>query len=183
MKWNGLNLCEPDQQEVLLNIFKQGNFKAVFFDNISCLCQGMKENEADSWEQVDNWFKNLRINKITPVIIHHANREGKDMRGTSKREDPADWIIRLAPNNVSMEEGKGTSFYNGFTKNRDDGGIREKPLNWTFTTQDGQTVVEWKAKDTKELVYELIKQGVESNSDIAQDWTLPLALSRNAPIY
>jgi hypothetical protein len=36
----------------------------------------MKENEADSWEQADNWFKSLRPNKITPVIIHHANRDG-----------------------------------------------------------------------------------------------------------
>jgi KaiC/GvpD/RAD55 family RecA-like ATPase len=172
MKWNGLNLCESDQQEALLSLFKRENFKIVFFDNISCLCFGMKENEADSWEQVDNWFKSLRTNKITPVIIHRANREGKDMRGTSKREDPADWIIRLAANSVSAEgaEGEeGTSFYNEFTKNRDDGGKRQRPLNWTFATENGRTLVDWKLKDTKELVYELIKQGVESNSDIAQE--------------
>ncbi|MDR2737508.1 MAG: AAA family ATPase [Puniceicoccales bacterium] len=89
MKWNGLNLCESDQQEALLSLLKRENFKIVFFDNISCLCFGMKENEADSWEQVlgwllrfrragiavDNWFKGLRTNKITPVIIHHANRD------------------------------------------------------------------------------------------------------------
>jgi ATP/maltotriose-dependent transcriptional regulator MalT len=132
----------------------------------------MKENEADSWEQVDNWFKSLRTNKITPVIIHHANREGKDMRGTSKREDPADWIIRLAANNVSSEgteREEGTSFYNEFTNNRDDGGKRQRPLNWTFATENGRTLVNWKLKDTKELVYELIKQGVESNGDIADE--------------
>jgi predicted transcriptional regulator len=27
----------------------------------------------------------------------------------------------------------------------------------------------WKIKNTRELIYELIKQGVESNSDIAQE--------------
>jgi hypothetical protein len=168
IKWNGLNLCYQNQQEALLALLKSKNFEVVFFDNISCLCQGMKGNEADSWEQVDNWFKNLPTNKITPVIIHHANREGRDMRGTPKREDPADRIIRLAPNNTSAEEEEGVSFYSEFTKSRDDGGKKQRLLNWTFTTKNGRMNVDWKVKDTKELVYELIKQGVDSNADIAQ---------------
>jgi hypothetical protein len=177
----GKNLCKSDQQEgggAPFPCLGGEDFKVVFFDNISCLCFGMKENEADSWEQVDNWFKSLRTNKITPVIIHHANREGKDMRGTSKPEDPADWIIRLAANNVSTEgtdREEGTSFYNEFTKNRDDGGKRQRPLNWTFITENGRTAVNWKLKDTKELVYELVKQGVESNSDIAQELDITTA--------
>jgi putative DNA primase/helicase len=170
-----LNLCEKCQQEALLEYCVRESFKVIFLDNLSSLCWGMKENEADSWEQVLSWLLMFRGAGIAIVIVHHANRDGNDMRGTSKREDPADWIIRLAQNNVSMEAGEGTSFYNEFTKNRDDGGIREKPLNWTFTTQNGQTVVEWKAKDTKELVYELVKQGVESNSDIAQELDISTA--------
>jgi hypothetical protein len=66
----------------------------------------MKENEAYSWEQMDNRFKNLQTNGITPVIIHHANREGKDMRDTSKREDPADCIIKFSANNMTMDSKK-----------------------------------------------------------------------------
>jgi predicted transcriptional regulator len=91
----------------------------------------------------------------------------------SKLEDPADWIIRLAANNVSAQgtDGEdGTSFYDEFSKNRDDGGKRQGSLNWTFITENGHTAVNWKLKDTKEFVYELIKQAVESNSDIAQEF-------------
>jgi predicted transcriptional regulator len=33
--------------------------------------------------------------------------------------------------------------------------------------------VNWKLKDTEELVCELIKRGVESNSDIAQELGIP----------
>ncbi|MDR0740317.1 MAG: transcriptional regulator, partial [Puniceicoccales bacterium] len=43
-------------------------------------------------------------------------------------------------------------------------------------TENGRTLVNWKLKDTKELVYELIKQGVESNSDIADE----LGISKGA---
>jgi hypothetical protein len=46
----------------------------------------MRENEADSWELVNNWLLDLRRRKIAVVIIHHAGRSG-EMRGTSKRED------------------------------------------------------------------------------------------------
>jgi hypothetical protein len=77
------------------------------------------------------------------------------MRGTSNRKDVTDWIVRVAANNVSTEgpDGEeGTSFYNEFTNNRDDGGKRQRALNWTFTTENGRTAVNWKLKDTKELV-------------------------------
>jgi hypothetical protein len=176
MKWNGLNLCEPDQQEVLLNIFKQGNFKAVFFDNISCLCWGMKENEADSWEQVDNWFKNLRTNKITPVIIHHANREGKDMRGTSKREDAADWVIKVSPSFRLANMENGIAFTTAFTKNREDDGLQEKSLNWTFVTKNGQMEVNWGLTDLEGMIYELIKNGMEYCNDIAEELSIGKSL-------
>jgi DNA-binding NarL/FixJ family response regulator len=82
-----------------------------------------------------------------------------------------DWIIRLAANNVSTEDSDledETSFYNEFTKNRDDGG-HEESMDLTFVTEDGKANVNWKLTDLETRVYELIKSGVESNADIAQE--------------
>ncbi len=80
-----LNLCKEEQQEWLLSYCITDSIKVLFLDNLSCLCSGMKENEADSWEQVLGWLLRFRHARITVVIIHHANRDGNDMRGTSRR--------------------------------------------------------------------------------------------------
>jgi RecA-family ATPase len=79
------NLCKECQQEWLLEYCVENRVKVVFFDNLSCLCFGMKENEADSWEQVLGWLLRFRRAGIAVVIIHHANRDGNEMRGTSRR--------------------------------------------------------------------------------------------------
>jgi hypothetical protein len=59
----------------------------------------MRANEADDWEKVPGSFLRFRRAGIAVVIIHHANRDGNDMWGTSKREDAAFWAIKVSRNN------------------------------------------------------------------------------------
>jgi hypothetical protein len=42
-----LNLCESCWQEALLTYCIEEKIKVIFLDNLSSLCWGMKENEAD----------------------------------------------------------------------------------------------------------------------------------------
>jgi hypothetical protein len=163
-----LNLCEQDQQKAFLTYCVQEKFKVVFLDNLSSLCFGMKENEADSWEQVLSWLLMLRPYGITIVIVHHANRDGNDMRGTSRREDAADWIIKVSPNYDFSDIENGTAFSTEFTKNRDSGGQKEIPFNWTFITEDGQTEVVHKPKSMLSLFLDLVESGVVTNKEIAE---------------
>jgi hypothetical protein len=72
------------------------------------------------------------------------------MRGTSKRKEPADWIIRLAANNVPMDSKRRASFYDEFTKHRDDAGERERLLNWTFITENEWATASYILKDPQE---------------------------------
>ena len=74
-------------------MLKDGD-KVVFLDNLSCLFSGVKENDADAWEVVLPWFLTLRRHRISVVVVHHSGRN-KEMRGTSRREDAAFWVIRL----------------------------------------------------------------------------------------
>jgi len=75
----------------------------------------MRENEADSWELVNNWLLDLRRRKIAVVIVHHAGRSG-EMRGTSKREDNVFWIIALDDAKKDADDKRGARFISRFTK-------------------------------------------------------------------
>jgi hypothetical protein len=164
-----LNLCDPCYQEVILDYCMKEKVKVVFLDNLSSLFRGMKENEADSWEQVLDWLLTLRQSGIAVVIVHHANRDGNDMRGTSRREDAADWVIKVSPNFKFAKINEGTAFTTTFTKNREDNGKHEESMDWTFITEDGKTNVSCHPTDLETLVYDLIKNdGMEYCSDIAE---------------
>jgi hypothetical protein len=171
-----LNLCEKCQQEALLEYCVRESFKVIFLDNLSSLCWGMKENEADSWEQVLSWLLMFRGAGIAIVIVHHANRDGNDMRGTSRREDAADWVIKVSPSFRLANMENGTAFTTAFTKNREDDGLQEKSLNWTFVTKNGQMEVNWGLTDLEGMIYELIKNGVEYCSDIAEELSIGKSL-------
>jgi hypothetical protein len=165
-----LNLCDPCYQEVLLDYCMQEKVKVVFLDNLSSLFRGMKENEADSWEQVLDWLLMLRQSGIAVVIVHHANRDGNEMRGTSRREDTANWVIKVSPNFKFAKISTGTAFTTTFTKNREDNGKQEWSMDWTFITEDGKTNVSCHPTDLETRVYELIRNdGMELCSDIAEE--------------
>jgi hypothetical protein len=163
-----LNLGNKDQQDMLLDYCLRRNIKVVFLDNLSCLFYGMRENEADDWEKVSPWLLKFRQNGISVVILHHANREGKEMRGTSRREDAAFWVIQISKNYNENDKRKGTFFTTSFEKNREDDGGMERKLDWSFVTEDGKTQVTCVPTDTKILVYDAVKSGMGSCSDIAE---------------
>lgn len=88
-----LNLAVPTVQEALLELCKKDQFEVLVLDNLSCLFTGINENDADAWEKVLPWLLALRRQRIAVIFIAHAGRNGL-MRGTSRREDAAFWIIR-----------------------------------------------------------------------------------------
>jgi hypothetical protein len=162
-----LNLCRGTQQDGLLAACLEAEIKIVFLDNLSCLCFGMKEIEADDWEQVLGWLLKFRRSGIAVVIVRHANRDGNDMRGMSRREDAASWVLKISQNHSFSDSVAGTTFSTVFTKNRDDGGTNEKSLDWAFAVSNGSMEVHWRETQVKHLVYDLIQGGVESCSEIA----------------
>jgi putative DNA primase/helicase len=77
----------------------------VIFDNLSTLAEGLRENEADDWGELQRWFLSLRRAGKTVVLIHHAGKGGQQ-RGTSRREDVLDTVIALRrPTDYDTEEG------------------------------------------------------------------------------
>lgn len=66
----------------------------VIVDNISTLCRGGRENEAESWLPVQDWALSLRKRGISILFVHHAGKNDQQ-RGTSRREDVLDTVIAL----------------------------------------------------------------------------------------
>jgi hypothetical protein len=176
-----LNLCKENQQKFLLDHCVANGVKVVVIDNLSCLLYGMRENEADSWDPILRWQLKLRRVGVAVVVVHHANRTGNDMRGTSRREDAANWVIKIDKSLELDGPGNGTQFKASFTKNRDDNGNHERSLLWNFVTADGRTDVTWENLDLKALVLDLIESDVENCKDIASYLgTSPANVSRCA---
>jgi RecA-family ATPase len=91
-----LCLSDAAQQAELTKVCESWKIDVLILDNVACLFRGIEENSADDWrDQVENWLLDLRRRGIAVMIVAHAGRNTATMRGTSKREDAAFWIIRL----------------------------------------------------------------------------------------
>lgn len=134
-----LNLADRPTQDALTAYLQEVGAGMVVLDNLSCLCAGMEENKGDDWERVLHWLLTLRRLKIVVLIVHHAGRNG-EMRGTSRREDAAFWVLKL---DYADEAKSGTSrmakFVSMFTKERNSG-REQMPLEWTFETDSAGVV-------------------------------------------
>ena len=118
--------------------------KALFLDNLSCLFSGVKENDADAWEGVLPWLLTLRRHRIAVVLVHHSGRNKENMRGTSRREDAAFWVIRL------------------------DESHPPPPLEWSITTvSDGNVAIGTREASSMDVFRQWIEDGLTSAQDIA----------------
>lgn len=164
-----MNLTQPVSQRVITEICKKRNIKLLILDNLSCLFSGIKENDADEWEKVLNWLLDLRRRKIAVLIIHHAGASGTRMRGTTRREDAAFWVIRVDPITDRQQNETCTRFQTTFTKQRNN---RSPEWNreWTFQT-DSKGIVSIGCQEISfdAKVLQLIEAGLSSASEIAEE--------------
>ena len=165
-----LNLTNPAVQGALLEKCKQDQIEILFLDNLSCLFSGIKENDADAWEMVLPWLLELRRNKIAVIFIAHAGRNGF-MRGTSRREDAAFWIINLTEAQNAGEVQNGARFVARFVKNRNATEADCPPLEWHFVKSENEVRAEvsWKKLSTPQLFRQCIEDGLTSATDIADE--------------
>jgi hypothetical protein len=92
--------------------------KLIVVDNLSALVRrGGRENDAESWLNVGEWAMYQRSQGRSVLFIHHAGKNG-DQRGTSKREDILDTVIRLARPSDYDASREGARFNVEFLKDR-----------------------------------------------------------------
>ncbi len=100
-----LRIITPDTQRMPLpNLASRKGQKAlepriadaelIVIDNLSCLMHGGPENEGESWLPILDWALNLRRLGKTVLFVHHDGKGGQQ-RGTSRKEDVMDVVIKL----------------------------------------------------------------------------------------
>jgi putative DNA primase/helicase len=147
----------------------------LILDNLSTLCRGGKENEAESWLPVQEWVLNLRRQGISVLLDHHAGKNGAQ-RGTSRREDVLDTVIALRQP-TDYEPSQGARFEIHFEKARNVHGIQLDPFEVTMQTENGAAI--WLMHDIAGLresrAKELFAEGM-SLKDVADE----LGISRTS---
>jgi hypothetical protein len=177
-----LNIANPEVQQAIAARCVDTRSKVLVLDNLSTLASGMKENEADSWELVNNWLLDLRRRKIAVVIVHHAGRSG-EMRGTSKREDNVFWIIALDDAKNNNDDKRGARFISRFTKPSRNTQEEVPTYEWHFVTDEatGTVSIGCTLAQTMDVFLGLIEDGVTECGQIAQEMkTSPATISRLA---
>ncbi len=140
----------------------------VIVDNLSTLCRYGRENEAESWEPMQEWMLSLRRRGISVLLVHHAGKGG-NQRGTSKREDCLDTVICLRrPPDYRAEDG--ARFEVHLEKARGVIGEDAKPFEARLEIRDNAAV--WTTRDIEdrelEQVIELTGAG-DTVRDIAEE--------------
>jgi hypothetical protein len=162
-----MNLADIGFQRTLITLCEKQNFQLLFLDNLSTLASGIDENKTIDWEIIQPWLLKLRRANVTVIFIHHAGRNNQ-MRGASKREDPASWVLRLdAPNDA--DEHAGAHFISRFTKWR---GAKRQPkaYEWTYSPElNGEVFIDIKDSAPMTVFRHHIENGLDVCSVIAEE--------------
>lgn len=142
----------------------------VVVDNLSVWARGSRaENDAESWLPIADWVLSLRRRGKAVLLVHHGGKNG-EQRGTSKREDLLDAVIKLSrPRDYDAKQG--ARFDMAFTKARHLHGEDAESLQIQLdATPEGRAKWTWQTLEgsTFQQVIELAKEGL-SQADIARE--------------
>ena len=110
----------------------------LILDNLSTLCRGGKENEAESWLPVQVWALSLRRRGVSVLFVHHAGKGGAQ-RGTSRREDVLDTVIALK-HSEEYSPTDGARFEIHYEKARGIHGEDARAFEARMETRDGTAI-------------------------------------------
>jgi len=144
----------------------------LILDNLSSLTAVIRDNDAESWNPIQDWLLRLRRRGVSVLIIHHAGKGG-EQRGTSRREDVLDTSICLRrPSDYVAAEG--ARFEIHIEKGRGLHGDAAKPFEAKLETLQGRAM--WTTRDIADAnharVAALLEDGL-SVRDISDETGIP----------
>ena len=159
----GVNIADETHQAALSAMLPDG---CVFIiDNLSTAQLGMDENDNNAFDALRDWLLSLRHRRITVLIVHHAGRNG-NMRGASRREDMAHWIISLK--DASADDGAVKVLTTSFSKVRNCQGRDVPPLKWTLKDEGTTIAIECAVHVGTDALLSHIQEGVGSATELAE---------------
>lgn len=135
----------------------------IIVDNLSCWITSGIENEGESWLPVLQWALKQRRDGKAVIFIHHSNKRN-GQRGTSRKEDALDYVIKLdKPEKHDNKEG--ACFIMSFEKNRSWLGSDVESLQVKLIDNvDGKRQWEWTATKADHMNAEISRLKAEGKS-------------------
>ena len=164
---------EPRAQRVIEERIIETRAEVLILDNLSALAPSTNETEAEQWNILQSWFKEMKRKLgITVIFLHHAGHSGTS-RGTTRREDLLDLVIELRkPKDYVATEGLRMELV--FGKTRGKLSRYAEPLECSLGEFNGQLL--WAFKELRDAravqVADLRNTGM-SVRDIAEQTGVP----------
>ena len=125
----------------------------LVLDNLSSLTNVIRDNDAESWNPIQEWLLRLRRQGVSVLIVHHAGKGGQQ-RGTSRREDVLDTSISLKrPSDYGASQG--ARFEVHLEKARGIHGEKANPFEAQLEIRDGATL--WTTREIEDVDLERVK--------------------------
>ena len=153
----------PISQTDLLALFPHHQPDLLVIDNLASLV-GFRTRDPDPWRTVQRFLMILRRLQIAVLIVHHANKQGRQ-RGTSRREDIVDLVMAIR-RPADYRPSEGARFELHFEKTRSLVGTAIDPIEARLTVDaDGRAQWSWSKTATHELgrVAALLRDGLNPN--------------------
>lgn len=125
------DITEEETQKDLLRRARSGEVDLIILDNFTTLSDSLEdENASSEFKRVQDFFLQMKRAGIATILVHHANKGGKGMRGSTALETTFEVILGLKrPKVVAPGE---ACFHTEFTKFRGKGDHRLEARKWTL---------------------------------------------------
>lgn len=108
---------DAEHVERIIRLVRQVRPALVILDNLSTLATVDDDNAADAWDDFLKLLQRIRGVGAAVLVVHHANKNGDQYRGSSKIPVMFDALVRLRPDPRPALTG-GAAFLLDFTKTR-----------------------------------------------------------------
>ena len=99
------SITEQDGMAFMGERVRKGPFDLIVLDNFSTLGEVEDENAASSFNAIQQFLLNLKVQGVATMLVHHANKTGGDFRGSSKLAATFETIILLERLREEAEHG------------------------------------------------------------------------------
>jgi KaiC/GvpD/RAD55 family RecA-like ATPase len=97
-------ITEPAGMEFVREVVRQKAFDLVVLDNFSTLGEVEDENAASSFNAIQQFLLQLKVQGVATMLVHHAGKSG-DFRGSSKLAATFETILKLERLGSDVEHG------------------------------------------------------------------------------
>jgi hypothetical protein len=163
------DLGDPETHSEIIQRLNNTKADLVILDNFTTLSDGLEdENAATAFKGVQDFFLRLKRCGVGVILVHHANKGGKEMRGSTALATTFEVILGLK--HPAVRPHNAARFVATFDKFRGQGDARLEPREWTLG-EHGWQVVEQVPDDPREdRYYKALKSlRFTNNAEIADE--------------